>query len=192
MKITARDMLLAQVEDSFVFLKHLIEEYPLLSKKKDEETIIFFKKEAEEIAEGDSEIYNSVYSTLLSYLEDSDFKKDLFYQAMVMLVYSFYERIIRSLADKANESTLIDAICKAKGITLSNEAIKAKEDINSNIRILRNQIVHNNFGTLKHNDDLKRMSKDWPEINCSDSISILGSDFILDSLKKEKLVLGMF
>ena len=42
----------------------------------------------------------------------------------------------------------------------------------------------------KHAEHIKRISKKWPEIDFSnDDITITGSDFIHDSLMKEKRVL---
>ena len=46
------------------------------------------------------------------------------------------------------------------------------------------------MGNPQHADDLLRISKRWNNINFSnDEINICGSDFILDSLQKELLVL---
>ena len=91
---TLRNPLLSQVEDRAAFLEHLIEEYPRLLKEWTEKTDKKFQKEAEEIAEGDREIYYDTYIPCLSAFDENDYREDMFYKAMVLMVYSYYEGII--------------------------------------------------------------------------------------------------
>lgn len=190
MKFTIRDKILAQIEDRAAFLEHLLEEYPRLLKEWTDKTDQNFKKEAEDIADGDWEIYSSTYHSWLSAFDENEYREDMFYKAMVLMVYSYYEGAIEFLIRKTNSDDQVEALCRANNIELSKEAKQAKEDIKSNIRQLRNHLVHNNLMSTKQEKHIERMSKKWPEISFTDDdISITGSEFILDSLRKEKLVL---
>lgn len=190
MAFTIRDKILSQVEDRASFLEHLIEDYPRLLKEWTEKTDKSFKDAAEEYAEGDWEVYQTTYSSFLSAFYENEFLEDMFYKAMLLMVYSYYEGAIEFLARKTKTDDLIEIICKANNIELSDEAKNAKEHIKSNIRHLRNHLAHNNLMSSKQSESITKISKEWPEIYFTDDdIAITGAEFILDSLKKEKLVL---
>lgn len=190
MKFTIRDKILTQIEDRAAFLEHLLEEYPRLLKEWTDKTEQNFKKEAEEIADGNWEIYSSTYHSWLSAFDENEYREDMFYKAMVLMVYSYYEGAIEFLIRKTNSDDQVDVLCRANNIELSKEAKQAKEYLKSNIRQLRNHLAHNNLMSTKQEKHIERMSKKWPEINFTDDdISITGSEFILDSLRKEKFIL---
>lgn len=190
MVFTIRDNVLAQIEDRAAFLEHLIEEYPRLLKEWTDKTDKTFQKDAEEIADGDWEIYSSTYHSWLSAFDENEYREDMFYKSMVLMVYSYYEGAIEYLIRKTNSDDQVEVLCRANNIELSKGAQQAKEYLKSNIRQLRNHIAHNNLMSTKQEKHIKRISKKWPEISFTDDdISITGSEFILDSLRKEKLVL---
>ena len=190
MKFTLRDKILAQIEDRAAFLEHLLEEYPRLLKEWKDKTDKTFKREAEEISEGDWEIFSSTYHSWLSAFDENEYREDMFYKAMVLMVYSYYEGAIEYLIRETNSDDQVEILCRANNIELSKEAKQAKEDLKSNIRNLRNHLAHNNLMSTKQEKHIKRMSKKWPEISFSeDDITITGPGFILDSLKKEEMVL---
>ena len=190
MKFTIRDKVLAQIEDRAAFLEHLLEEYPRLLRDWTDKTEQSFKKEVENIADDDREICSSIYHSLLSGFNENEYREDIFYKAMVLMVYSYYEGIIEYLIRKTNSDDQVKVLCRANNIELSKEAEQAKEDVRLNIRNLRNHLAHNNLMSSKQKEHIKRISKQWPEISFTDDdISITGSDFILDSLRKEKVVL---
>lgn len=190
MRFTIRDKILAQIEDRAAFLEHLVDEYPRLLKEWTDKTDQKFKKEAEEIADGDWEVYSSTYHSWLSAFDENEYREDMFYKAMVLMVYSYYEGAIEFLIRKTNSDDQVEILCRANNIELSKEAKLAKEDIKSSIRHLRNHLAHNNLMSSKQVKHIERISRKWSEINFTDdNISITGSEFILDSLKKEKLVL---
>ena len=106
------------------------------------------------------------------------------------MVYSYYEGAIEYLVRKTKSDDLVEVLCRANNIELSKEAMQAKEDVKSNIRHLRNHLAHNNLMSTKQEKHIERISKQWSEICVTDDdISITGSDFILDSLRKEVIVL---
>ena len=190
MVFTIRDKVLFQIEDRAVFIEHLIEEYPRLLKEWTKKTDEFFRKDSEESAEGDWEVYHDLYSSWLSAFDENEFREDMFYKSMLLMVYSYYEGAIEFLVRETKSDDLVELICKVNNIELSDEAKDAKESIKTDIRHLRNHLSHNNLMSPKHEELIKRISKEWPEIDFSDDdITIKGPDFILDSLKKEKLVL---
>lgn len=190
MKFTIRDKILTQIEDRAAFLEHLLEEYPRLLKEWTDKTEQNFKKEAEEIADGNWEIYSSTYHSWLSAFDENEYREDMFYKAMVLMVYSYYEGAIEFLIRKTNSDDQVDVLCRANNIELSKEAKQAKEYLKSNIRQLRNHLAHNNLMSTKQEKHIERMSRKWPEISFTDDdISITGSEFILDSLRKEKFIL---
>lgn len=186
---TIRNEILAKIEDRASFLEYLIKEYPSLLEEWTEKTNKEFEKEAVEESDGDYEIYSSIYNSFLSAFDDIENREDMFYKAMLLMTYSYFESTVAFLGKKIHIGDLIDAICKSHNFILSDEAIEAKEDINSNIHVLRNQIAHN-IMEPRQIINLERISKNWPEIHIfNDEIKIVGSDFILNSLKKEVLVL---
>ncbi len=190
MRFTIRNETLAKVEDQASFLEYLIEEYPRLLKDWTDKLDKEFQQQAEIIVDGEREIYASVYSSLTTAFDEIDYREDLFYKSMLIISYSYYEGAVKFLSKKAGTKNLIEAICKSNNFELSEEAKNALEAINSDTRIIRNQLVHNNMGNPQHTDDLLRISKRWNNIIFSnDEINICGSDFILDSLHKELLVL---
>ena len=190
MHCTIRNEFLAKVEDRASFLEHLIGEYPRLLQEWTEKTDKIFQQVAEQYAKGDKEVYLSNYFSMQSAFDDNEYREDLFYQAMIIMVYSYYESSIRWLSRKVKTKELIEAICKSNNIDLSKDAKDAVNNVNSTIRIVRNQLVHNNAGTPQRIDDLIKISKEWEDVNfMNEEISISGSNFILDSLKKEVLVL---
>ena len=190
MQFTIRNKDLAKIEDRARFLEHLIEEYSRLLQDWTEKTNRIFLKEAEEYAEEDFEVYSSMYSSMQSAFDENEYREDLFYKSMILMAFSYYESTIGYLAKKANTNELIDAICKSHNYELSKEAKKAKDEINSNIRIVRNQLVHNSMGNPKHVDDLLRICREWSGIHFKDDeITISGSEFVIDSLKKELFIL---
>lgn len=191
MIITLRDKILAQIEDRAAFIRHLIEEYPKLLAEWTDKTDKSFKEIAEEYAEGDFDVYRTTYSSFLSAFNENDYREDMFYKAMVLIVYSYYEGIVGFLARKKKSDDLINQICEANKIEISDNAKATNDYIQSNIRHLRNHLAHNNLNSTKQKEHIERISKEWPEITFSeeDDVKITGSAFILDSLDKEELVL---
>jgi len=190
MKFVIRNKILAQIEDRASFLEHLLEEYPRLLKEWTDKTDKTFKKEAEKISEGDWEICSSTYQSFLSALDDNEFREDMFYKAMLLMVYSYYEGAIEYFIRETNSDDQIEVLCRANNIELSKEAKQAKEYLKSNIRHLRNHLAHNNLMSSKQGKHIERISKQWAEISFTDDgVLITGSEFILDSLRKETMVI---
>lgn len=190
MQFTIRNQILAQIEDRASFLEHLLGEYPRLLAEWTGKMDKSLKQDAEAFAEGDPDVFLDTYSSNLSAFDENEYREDMFYKAMLIMIYAYYESAISYLAKKTKTNGHLDDICKECKIELSEEAKEANSCIYSDIRIIRNQLVHNNMGYPQHRNDLLRICKEWPNVRfCDDEITITGADFILDSLKKEKMVL---
>ena len=182
--------ILEQIEDRAKYIQDLVHEYPRFLKKWSEETDKSFQEIASEYAEGDPDVFYGTYSSFLPAFEEDDCRRDIFYKAMVLMVYSYYEGIIEFLVRKTKSDDLVELICKVNNIELSDEAKKAKEHIKNSIRHLRNHLAHNNLMSSKQIEYIKTISEKWPEIRFSDDdITINGSDFILKCLEEEEFVL---
>ena len=159
MRFTIRDKILSQVEDRAAFLEHLLEEYPKLLSEWTEKTDQSFKDVAKEYAENDNEVYQTTYSSYLSAFDENEFREDMFYKAMLLMVYSYYEGIVDYLVRKTMSDDLIEQLCKANNIKLSDKAKKAKDQIKTDIHNLRNHLAHNNLMSSKQEKHIKRISK---------------------------------
>ena len=189
MSTTIRNTILAQVEDRASFLEHLITELENWREVTDKE----FKQIARDSSDGDSEMRENIYSSLITAFDENEYRKDMFYKSMLIMVYSYYEGIVEVLARATKSSGEIKNICKVRNIVLSDVAWKAHSKIYSVFRVLRNHLVHNSLSYPKRKKDfktIKRISKIWPDIQCNNGyVTITGSDYIHDSLNKEKIVL---
>ncbi len=191
MRFTIRNHVLAQVEDRARFLEHLIEEYPRLLKEWTDKTDNEFKQDAEEYSDGDRDMFSSIYSSMQTAFDENEYREDLFYKSMLLMTYAYYESTVSYFARKVKTNEIINAICRSNNIELSSDAKEAVANISSNIRIVRNQLIHNNMGNPQHVDDLLRISNKWDGIDfANDEITISKPDFVLDSLRKELLVLS--
>lgn len=187
---TIRNEILAKIEDRASFLEYLIKEYPRLLEEWTEKTDKEFEKEAKEEADGDYEVYSSIYNSFLSAFDDIENREDMFYKAMLLMTYSYYEGALSYFCKNKQKDDLVDIICKTNHFELSEQARDAKSSLQSDIRIVRNQLTHNNIQAKGNKETLNRICKEWTEIHISNGeITITGDDFILDALKKETLIL---
>lgn len=187
---TIRNEILAKIEDRASFLEYLIKEYPRLLEEWTEKNDKEFEKEAKEEADGDYEVYSSIYNSFLSAFDDIENREDMFYKAMLLMTYSYYEGALAFFCKKKQTEDIVDAICRTNHFELSEQARDAKFIVQSDIRIIRNQLTHNNIQAKGNKEALNRICKKWTEIHISNGeITITGADFILDALKKETLIL---
>lgn len=110
------------------------------------------EKEAELVAkavsEGDPEIYSSVFNSELSRLSTSCEEEQLFNQAMLIMVYSYYESTVYRIAKESGVSPRPSEIAKKHKTTLTQNGMNISKYIYDYIRPLRNQLCHDNNGTL--------------------------------------------
>lgn len=190
MAFVVRHPITAQVDDRAMYLRYLIEEYPSLLNNWERRQEQEFARIAKEDSDGDSEIEHSIYMSLLNAFDDDDARQDLFYQSLLIMCFSYYESCIALLSKQANAKESIKAICNTKNIVLSEETKEAIEYIQGDINDLRNNICHNNFGTFRKVDTLKRIASENIGIDyTNDTISITKPTLIISALDKMHMVL---
>ena len=106
------------------------------------------------------------------------------------MCYSYYESCVAQLSKNVNAQENILAICRSKNISLSEESLKAIDYLQHDIKDLRNNICHNNFGTYRKMDSLKKLS----ELNVGfdydgNTLFFTDSKLIIDALDKMHAVL---
>ena len=107
------------------------------------------------------------------------------------MCYSYYESCVAQLSKNVNAQENILAICRSKNISLSEESLKAIDYLQHDIKDLRNNICHNNFGTYRKMDSLKKLS----ELNVGfdydgNTLFFTDSKLIIDALDKMHAVLN--
>lgn len=137
------------IDDQYDFLLSMLDRFPYLLEewvKKQEEEVV---EMAESVAEGDYEVYSSVYRNEIRRIESCYNEEQLFYQSMLIMVYAYYESSLLKLAKENQVTTPRASLIAAKfGVTLDQELMDISEFLFKTISPLRNQLCHNNSGTL--------------------------------------------
>ncbi len=168
----------------------MLEEYPAFlnsweCQKKDE-----FAEIAKDNSEGERDIETTIYHSLSSVFDEDASKKNIFYQSVFIMCFSYYESCITLLSKKVHAKGSVDSICKAKKIHLSEESSNASGYLKNYMRILRNNICHNNFGTYHNEDTLEEIAKQYSGFDFdSKTIYITDSYVVTDALNKMHHVL---
>ena len=187
-----------QICNQYIFLSSMLERFPSLLEdwiQKQEEEI---EQIAKEEAKGDMEVYSSIKRSSMSFLEECDDEEQLFNQSMLIMVFSYYESFLCRLAKECDaKSARPSVIAEKKGDTLDEELIKIAVFLHERILPLRNQLCHNNNGTLfsRNAEDEKAIEilKEMKYISVDDGrISIIDKSFIQKTLESEyKLLLRL-
>ena len=158
MGINIRNEIKAKIDDQYSYIAGLMNSYPMLSENWKNEQCNKFRNIAKESSDGDNEIEIDIYKQLVSGLENSDLEESIFNNSMFLMVFSYFEGIINTIAIKEgivvltkknkqkkmpSADEIISQIEKAKKITLSAESKQIQKDIQI-LRKLRNDITHNN------------------------------------------------
>lgn len=182
--------MLAKIHDRKSFIEQLILDYPFFLKKWEDEQSDIFKSEAKENSEGDVTVEWSLYAQSMRAFDSDEDLLNYFYQAMLLVVYSYYEGILTAIEKSANPSNIESKICRSHHIVLSEESKQNISYISSVVRIVRRNICHHNAGTLKDLDALQMIVKKNVDLSLDDGvIYISDKKFILDALQKEYFVL---
>lgn len=190
MAIAIRQPIMANVDDRAQFIKCLLTEYPYFLKSYQEKQSKNFAEIAKENAEGDEDIERDIYNSFKHVFDDDGDKTNLFYQSVFVMCFSYYESCIAYLSKEANSKEHIKAICSSKNINLSKEVLTAIDDIQNEMNVLRNNICHNNMGTLRKKDILKKISEEYSGVFFDgDTIMMTDSKIIKDTLDKMHMVL---
>lgn len=166
MAIALRHPITARVADRANFLRCLLKEYPIFLDEWENTTEKEFAQIAKDNADGDTETESTIYSSLCFAFNDNADRMNMFYQSVFLMCYSYYESCVALLSKEMNAKENIRAVCKSKRISLSEESLKAIDYLQNDIKGLRNNICHNNFGTYRKTDTLDRLSKQNAGFDC--------------------------
>ena len=191
MAIALRHPITARVDDRASFLRSLLEEYPRFLNEWENSTEEEFAQTAKDNADGDKEIEHTIYSSLCSAFNDNAYRMNMFYQSVFLMCFSYYESCVAQLSKNTKTKEAIQAICKSKNISLSEESLNAIDYLQNDINDLRNNICHNNFGTYRKTNSLKRLSELNIGFDYDDNTLIFtDSKLIIDALDKMHAVLN--
>lgn len=152
-----------------------------------------FRCVAKECADGDKEIEYSAMSCQQTMLDPFEDGKYIFYNSMLLIVYSYYECMTNHIAKISGAAFLyakdtVSNICEINSITFPDHICADVKYIEQYVKILRNHIAHNNDGTTnaKAEDDLNNLVSLEPDIELYDGqVQIKGISFICRILKME-------
>lgn len=168
-----------------------------MEKSHEENMVSIFADTAHKLAEGDKEVESSIKSQLSTIYYNSQDNKNIFYQAMLIMVFSYYETSANlicqelSISKNAKKDT-ISSIFEKRHIYIPDYIKPSKRLLYEYVRELRNFTVHNNSikPTTKQELVIKRLVKVFPEIKYENNeISISGHKCISYFLMKEYDVL---
>ena len=156
----------AKIDDQKQFWDFMLATYPVMVEQWENSMVDKYKQESKEVAAGDPDIEQDYFSQLCRCFDDTVMCLPLFYNTMLVMAYSYYESMLGRILDyevkkkKGNAEKLLDSICKLRDIKLSKDRKADVAFMRNAVRILRNQICHNNNGTPKDDEALKKIAKD--------------------------------
>ncbi len=137
------------INNQYEFLSSMLDRFPSLLNewiKKQEEEV---ERLAREYAEGDYDVYRDTYNSEISRVDPCYDEELLFNQAMLIMVYSYYESTVVRLSKEAQvDSPRPSLIANKFDATLDDDLIRISEFIFYKVEPLRDQLCHNNSGTL--------------------------------------------
>ena len=188
----------AKIDDRFRFMQYLIRIFPKLEKSHKEYMISMFSDTASRLAEGDKDVELSIESQLSARYYETQDNKNIFYQAMLIMVYSYYETCINLINKELGDTKSIkgkdiaSSIIDNNKIYLTEIIAEDKQFIYEAVREFRNFIVHNNAvkPTDKQDEAIKILVEQYSEIKYDNyEVNITDNRFIIDILIKEYNVL---
>ncbi len=197
---TIQHPILRLINNRFLIISSMIERYPAIISDYNKQVEKEAKKTAMDNADGDNEVYMSIYNSEIARYDTNDIDV-IFNQSMLIMVYAYYESLLFRIA-KENGLGINDArpssIARKYNITLNSEYLEISGYIYKTIRPLRNELCHNNSGTLFSNckEDEKMRIKELEKLKhiciSDDDIYIIDTYFVKDVLNKEyKLLLEL-
>ena len=184
----------ARVNDRLRFIQYLISIFPTLQKSHEEYLISMFSDTASRLAEGDKDVELSIKSQLSAKYYDTQDNKNIFYQAMFIMAYSYYETCINLINKELGAikpikgKDIVSSIIDNNKIYLTEMITEEKRFIYETVREFRNFIVHNNavIPTDKQDAAIKKLVEQYSEIKYDNyEVYITDSQCIIDILAKE-------
>ena len=189
------------INSQYGFLFSMLDRFPNLL----EDWMQKQKEEVEELANAeanwDYEVYSSIYSSEISRIDPCYDEEQLFNQAMLIMVFSYYESFLCRLAKECGLNVKTDArpslIAKAHNKTIEGEYLKISTFLFEAILPLRNELCHNNNGNLYSREEdneraIAELERKGYIFIGNDGISIIDRSFIKKVLDGEyKLLLKL-
>lgn len=182
-----------KIDRQYQFISQLLAHFPILFKEWENGLLMELKKQAKIDSGGDWEVEQSIYSQNVSSLEECGEEIPLFYNSMALTIYSYYDSIVRLIARGCGTKALVKAICDTKGLSLVDSLLQSIDKVDSEMRIIRNHIAHNNAGTtsLNKEKDLKELSRKEEDLNYDGGVlAILGDKYLNVILDQEYTILS--
>lgn len=184
------------IDSQYQFLKSMIVRFPQLLNEWVETQFHEVAEMSNDCAQGDEELYRTVYNSEICRIDNCSGEEQLFNQAMLIMVYSYYESILQRIADELSTEPQPSKIANLHGKLLNDEMKKNSIFIHETILPLRNQLCHNNNGTLfkrsqkQGKNNILNLAK-LKVIDIEDNkITISNPNFICDVLEIEHDVLS--
>lgn len=183
------------IDSQYEFFKSMVDRFPQLLNEWVETQLLEVEKQAKDYAQGDYDVFITTYNSEIARIEPCDDEELLFNQAMLIMVYSFYEsmlnRIVKEMSNGEIKSTP-SAIARKSGVVLEAFYRDISSYLYHVIRPIRNQLCHNNSGTIFARDDkeadldrIEELKKQGHIRIEDDIIYIMDRLFIHDVLDKE-------
>lgn len=176
------------IEDRYQFLRFLIEFFVAQANEYENDTTKQISILAKEIAEEDEEIEKEEKYKLLASFANSQDNRNLFYQSMLIMGYSYYETSL-SVINKELSKSGRDL---TKYPITSTEILNKQSWIEGDVKKLRNFLTHNNSVAPKNGQEeaITRLKNTYPEIVYNGSeVFITDANCVKEFLQKEYEVL---
>ena len=195
-----RNPIWVKIQDRKSFILSIIESFPYMKKAYEEKSLSEIEQIAQKTAGGDKEIEDSIRSQYRNYFYDCQDYENSFLQAMLIMVYSYYESCANLIKNdfcsnntKKEGCDVVSYICDVKSVNLPCDIKEDKSFLYRQVRELRNFLVHNNTTNPKtpnQLDAINLITQTYREIKYEDNeIIITDKRCIIDILEKEYRVL---
>lgn len=195
-----RNHIWTKIQNRKNFILSMIESFPCMKSAYENEVLADIEQIARKTAEGDKDIEDSIRSQYQNSVYDCQDYENIFLQAMLIMVYSYYENCANLIKNEfcsnnkeKEDCDAVSYICKVKNINLTCDIKEDKSFLYTKVRELRNFLVHNNTTepkTSTQRDMINLITTTYPDIRYEDNeIYIVDKKCIIDILEKEHRVL---
>lgn len=190
----------AKIQDRKFFILSMIESFSNMKTTYEYKVLSEIEQIAQKTADGDKEIEDSIRTQYRNYFYDCQDYENSFLQAMLIMVYSYYENCANLIKNEfcsnnkeKKDCDVVTYVCDVNNVNLPCDIKADKSFLYEQVRELRNFLVHNNSTTpkdQKQRDAIDLMTRTYREIKYEDSeIIITDKRCIIDILEKEYRVL---
>jgi len=172
------------------FIRSLIDRFPEQQKDWEKKIDEHFKSVAEtEFPDDKEEASKMYYEYSEAALGNCEFEKGMFFKSMFLMVYVYYESMLKRLA---SEVGIPLKQLFSNQVHLDKEKCDDKEFILHKVKELRNHICHNGYKNESETREIvNEISEKYPNVIMTKegSVEFYDSIFILELLEKERRVL---